>query len=133
MEINEKELKKKLGLVAYQVLREKGTESPFTGQYVQKSADGVYHCKVCSAPLFMTDNQEDATKSPVGLQGWPSFNNPIPGATITSLDTSGGMSRTEISCATCGSHLGHIFDDSGTKTGKHYCINSVCLNLDPEK
>ncbi len=133
MEINEEELKKKVGIDAYRVLREKSTEPPFSGKYLQKSADGIYHCKVCDAPLFKTDSQEDGTKSSSVYPGWPSFNNVIPSATVTSLDTSFGMTRTEISCATCGSHLGHIFEDSETKTGKHYCINSVCLNLDPEK
>ena len=114
----------------YHVLREKGTEAPFSGEYVQKQADGVYRCKVCNAPLFTSDDQEDATKSPAGLQGWPSFNNAIPGATVTRLDDSLGMTRTEITCVNCGSHLGHLFEDSGTKTGDHYCINSVCLNLE---
>ncbi|OHB24886.1 MAG: peptide-methionine (R)-S-oxide reductase [Parcubacteria group bacterium RIFOXYD2_FULL_52_8] len=127
--LSEEELRKRLTSDEYRVLRQKGTEEPFSGEYVRKEADGIYHCKVCDAPLFTSDNQEDATKSPVGLQGWPSFNNAIPGATTTHLDTSLGMTRTEITCATCGSHLGHIFDDPSTKTGAHYCINSVCLNL----
>ncbi len=126
----DEELRRVLTPEEYHVLREKGTELPFSGEYVQKQTDGIYHCKVCNTPLFTSDDQEDATKSPVGLQGWPSFNNAIPGATETHLDTSLGMTRTEITCATCGSHLGHIFDDSGTKTGQHFCINSVCLNLE---
>ncbi len=127
--ITEEELRKRLTPEEYHVLREKGTEVPFTGEYIQKEADGIYHCKVCASPLFTSDDQEDATKSPAGLQGWPSFNTVIPGATETRIDTSHGMARSEITCATCGSHLGHIFDDPGTKTGTHYCINSVCLNL----
>ena len=126
----EEELRKRLSREEYHVLREKGTELPFSGEYVNKLADGIYHCKVCDAPLFTSDDQEDATKSPAGLQGWPSFNNAIPDATRTTLDTSHGMTREEIVCANCGSHLGHIFDDPGTATGKHLCINSVCLNLE---
>jgi len=128
----EEELKKRLKPEEYQVLREKGTEVPFSDEYVQKQADGIYHCKVCGAPLFTSNDQEDATKSPTGLQGWPSFNDAIPGTTTTKLDSSHGMTRTEITCATCGSHLGHIFDDPSTKTGRHFCINSICLNLEKE-
>jgi len=128
----EEELKKELSPEAYHILREKGTEPPFSGAYVEREADGVYHCKVCNEPLFLSDDQEDARKSPEGLKGWPSFNNAIPGATKTRIDTSLGMNRTEIICATCESHLGHIFDDASTKTGAHYCINSVCLNLEKE-
>ncbi|MEK7613684.1 MAG: peptide-methionine (R)-S-oxide reductase MsrB [Patescibacteria group bacterium] len=129
-DINEEELKKRLTPEEYAVLRGGATEAPFSGEYVNAESDGTYHCKVCNAPLFATHIQEDATKSPVGLQGWPSFNDALPGAVETRPDTSGGMVRTEVVCATCGSHLGHLFDDPGTETGKHYCINSVCLNLE---
>lgn len=129
-EINEEELKKRLTPEEYAVLREGGTEAPFSGEYINHSADGTYRCKVCNTALFSSNAQEDANNSPMGLQGWPSFNNAIEGAIETRLDESHGMRRTEIVCAKCGSHLGHLFDDPGTKTGQHYCINSVCLNLE---
>lgn len=130
MKISEDELKKKLTPEEYAVLREGGTEAPFSGEFMNKVADGMYHCKVCNEPLFDTNTQEDATKSPAGLAGWPSFNNVIPGAVKFKEDNSLGMQRTEVVCKKCGSHLGHFFDDPGTETGKHYCINSVCLNLE---
>ena len=128
--MDEDELRSKLTPEEYAVLREGRTEQPFSGEFVQKVADGTYTCKVCASPLFTTDTQEDANKNPVGLQGWPSFNNAIPGAIESRRDASMGMERTELLCATCGSHLGHLFDDPGTATGKHYCINSVCLDLE---
>ena len=130
MDINEDELKKKLSPEEYAVLREGATEAPFSGEYIDHNVDGTYRCKVCNAPLFSAETQEDASKSPVGLAGWPSFNRAIDGAIESRLDTSMGMKRTELLCANCGSHLGHLFDDPGTKTGKHYCINSVCLDLE---
>lgn len=131
--MDEQEIKAKLTQEEYRVLREKGTEAPFSGKYFNKTADGTYACKVCGSPLFHTDAQEDANNNPPGLAGWPSFNDAIPGAITMQPDTSSGMQRTEIVCATCGSHLGHLFDDPGTKTGKHYCLNSVCLDLMPEE
>lgn len=131
-EINDDELKTRLSPEEYAVLRDGATEAPFSGKYLKAPADGVYHCKVCNAPLFNTHTQEDAEKSPAGLRGWPSFNDAIPHALEFKPDDSGGMHRTEVVCAKCGSHLGHLFDDPGTKTGKHYCVNSVCLNLEEE-
>lgn len=133
MNIDEDELKEKLTPEEYAVLREGGTEAPFSGKYVNKNKDGIFRCKVCNTILFDTNTQEDTDKSPVGLQGWPSFNDAVPGAVETKLDTSHGMRRVEVICKTCGSHLGHIFDDPSTKTGKHYCINSVCLDLEEKK
>lgn len=129
-EVNEEELKQRLTPEEYAVLRGGQTETPFSGKFVQKVSDGTYRCKVCNSPLFTTETQEDADASPVGLQGWPSFNDALPGAIKMRRDTSLGMERTELLCATCDSHLGHLFDDPGTQTGKHYCINSVCLNLE---
>jgi peptide-methionine (R)-S-oxide reductase len=130
MEINEEKLKQKLTPEEYAVLREKATESPFSGKYLEPPKDGVYRCKVCNSALFKAVQQESATKSPPGLQGWPSFNDALPGAIKLQPDDSQGMHRTEVVCAKCGSHLGHFFDDTGTATGKHYCINSVCLNFE---
>lgn len=112
------------------VLLEGGTEAPFSGKYLEPPANGFYRCKVCETPLFKAHQQESASKSPPGLAGWPSFNDAIPGSVLTRPDNSHGMHRTEVVCANCGSHLGHLFDDPGMATGKHYCINSVCLDLD---
>lgn len=122
--MNEEELKKKLTKEQYHILREKGTEMPFTGKYVHESKDGMYNCVVCNIPLFSSDAKFDSKT------GWPSFDEALPGVVKYVRDDSLGMERTEIVCANCGSHLGHVFDDGPTKTGKRYCINSVCLDLD---
>lgn len=113
--------KKKLSDEEYRVLREGGTEAPFTGRSIEPGADGNYHCKACGAPLFpQTAKFESGT-------GWPSFDSALPGAIIEEKDDSLGMARTEIRCAACGSHLGHVFNDGPTETGKRYCTNSVCF------
>lgn len=122
--INEEELKKKLTPEEYAVLREKGTEAPFSGEYVHTKVDGTYMCKVCGNPLFASDTKFDSGT------GWPSFDEALPGAVRLVDDDDHGMHRTEVVCAKCGSHLGHIFDDGPTKTGKRYCMNSVCLDLE---
>lgn len=116
--------KKMLTLEQYAVLRERGTEAPFTGKYVHEKADGTYACAACGNPLFSSDAKFDSGT------GWPSFDQALPGAVETHPDTDHGMNRIEITCARCGSHLGHIFDDGPTPTGKRYCINSVCLDLE---
>lgn len=116
--------KERLTPEEYAVLRERGTEAPFTGEYVHEKADGTYACKACGNPLFTSDAKFDSGT------GWPSFDTAIPGAIEQHADTSHGMQRTEITCARCGSHLGHVFDDGPTETGKRYCINSVCLDLE---
>jgi peptide-methionine (R)-S-oxide reductase len=121
---NEEEFKKMLSPAEYEVLREKGTERPFTSDLVHEKADGTYACKVCGNPLFDSSAKFDSGT------GWPSFDTALPGAIETHSDTSHGMVRTEISCARCGSHLGHVFDDGPTQTGKRYCINGVCLDLE---
>jgi peptide-methionine (R)-S-oxide reductase len=128
--MNEKELKQKLTPEQFHVLREKGTERPFSGKYVHppslrsgatsKTEDGKYVCMVCSNPLFSSDAQFDSGT------GWPSFDKPIEGSVKYQEEPDG---RTEIICAKCNSHLGHVFDDGPTATGKRYCINSVCLDL----
>lgn len=123
---NEEEWKKMLTPEQYAILRERGTEAPFTGEYVHKSEDGTYSCAACGNPLFSSDAQFDSGT------GWPSFDQALPGAIETHADNSHGMVRTEITCARCGSHLGHVFDDGPTETGKRYCINSVCLDLEEE-
>lgn len=123
---SEEEWKQALTPEQYAILRDKGTEAPFTGEYVHEKADGTYACAACGNPLFSSDAKFDSGT------GWPSFDTALPGAIETHTDDSHGMHRTEITCARCGSHLGHVFDDGPTKTGKRYCINSVCLDLEEQ-
>lgn len=127
--LNEQEWKKNLMPEQYKVLREKGTEAPFTGKLLHVNGDGVYVCAACGNSLFSS-----AAKFDSGT-GWPSFDEALPGAVTFEKDQALGMKRTEVKCARCGSHLGHVFDDGPTKTGKRYCLNSVCLDLknDAEK
>ena len=121
---SEEEWKKVLTPEQYSVLREKGTEIAFTGEYLHEKADGTFACAACGNPLFDSGAKFDSGT------GWPSFDTAIPGAIESDRDSSHGMERTEITCARCGSHLGHVFDDGPTKTGKRFCINSVCLDLE---
>jgi len=121
---SEEEWKKMLTPEQYAVLREKGTEAPFTGEYVHEKADGTYACAACGNPLFDSSAKFDSGT------GWPSFDQALEGAIETQSDTAHGMHRTEITCARCGSHLGHVFDDGPTSTGKRFCVNSVCLDLE---
>lgn len=122
--MNEEEIKQKLTQEQYKVLREKGTEAPFSGKFVHKSKDGMYRCVVCGNEIFSSDSQFDSGT------GWPSFDKAIPNAIKEHEDSSHGMRRVEITCAKCDSHLGHVFNDGPTKTGMRYCINSVCLDLE---
>ncbi|MFL1895361.1 peptide-methionine (R)-S-oxide reductase MsrB [Aquimarina sp. 2-A2] len=121
---SEAEWKRELTEEQYRVLREKGTERPFTGTYNMHFEDGLYRCMGCESPLF-----ESASKFESGC-GWPSFDAPIEGAVEYIQDKSHGMIRTEIVCSNCGSHLGHVFNDGPTKTGERYCVNSVSINFD---
>ncbi len=127
MPINEEELKTKLTAEEYSVLREKGTEAPFSGKLLHDDRDGMYKCKVCGSDLFSSDAKFDSGT------GWPSFDKAIPGSVVEIEDNENGMHRTEIICAKCGSHLGHVFSDGPTDTGMRYCLNSVCLNLEEDK
>ena len=131
--MNDDELKKKLTPEEYRVLREKGTEAPFSGKFLHEKAPGTYTCKVCGAALFPSTAKLDPEKGPASLAGWPSFDQAIHGAIKEVADDSHGMHRTEVVCANCGSHLGHLFEDTSEATGKHYCLNSVCLDLKVDK
>lgn len=128
MPTNEEEFKNKLTPEQYNVLREKGTEAPFSGRFYKENPEGTYTCKACSAPLFPSTAKFHSDMA--GLRGWPSFDEALPGAIEMQDDDSMGMHRTEVVCANCKSHLGHLFDDAESKTGKHLCINSVCLDID---
>ena len=128
LEKTETEWKEQLSPEEYYVLRQKGTERPFTGEYNLHFENGDYHCKACNAKLFRSGNKFES-----GC-GWPSFDQAIEGAIEYVRDTSHGMLRTETLCSNCGSHLGHVFDDVARETtGQRYCINSVSIGFEPEK
>ncbi len=122
------EWKDKLTPEQYRVLREKGTEAPFTGKLLNEKGSGDYVCAACGALLFKSDAKYDSDVP--GLAGWPSFAEVAASDTVELADDNSlGMHRTEVICKNCGSHLGHLFDDGSSPTGKHYCINSVCLDF----
>ena len=122
------EWREQLSDLEYQVLRQAGTERAFTGEYTDTETEGVYSCRACGAELFRSDTKFHSHC------GWPSFFAPLAEDRVEYLvDDSMGMRRVEVRCANCGSHLGHVFEGEGynTPTDQRYCINSVCLRLEP--
>jgi len=125
---DESDWKSELTPLEYHVLREAGTEAPFRGEYTDTKTEGVYRCRACSAELFRSDTKFDSHC------GWPSFYAPLAKDSVVYLeDRSLGSVRTEVRCATCGGHLGHVFEGEGygTPTDLRYCINSISMTLEP--
>jgi len=127
---SEDEWRAQLNPAEYAVLRQAGTERPWTGEYTETKTEGVYECRACGAELFRSDTKFDSHC------GWPSFFSPLAGdSVILREDRTLGMTRVEVLCATCHSHLGHVFEGEGypTPTDQRYCINSVSLKLVPSE
>lgn len=123
---SEEEWRVRLSPEEFRVLRQAGTEAPWSGEYVSTKTPGMYRCRACNAQLFSSDAKFDSHC------GWPSFDKALPGAVRYLEDRSHGMVRTEVRCANCDSHLGHVFKGEGfTPTNTRYCINSISLRLEP--
>ena len=124
---SEEEWRRQLTPEQYRVMREKGTERPFTGEYEKTKDKGMYVCAACGNPLFSSDTKYDSGS------GWPSFFRPLTGESVrTEEDNSMFMNRTEVLCSRCDAHLGHVFDDGPQPTGERYCMNSVSLKLEKD-
>jgi len=124
IEKTEEEWRRELTPEQYHILRQKGTERPYSGEYTDTEDDGEYKCAACGQMLFDSD-----TKFHSGC-GWPSFYDAVPGAVEMTEDRTHGMNRIEVTCSRCGGHLGHVFPDGPAPTGQRYCINSVSVKLD---
>ena len=125
IEKSDQQWKAELSPDEYRILREKGTEPPFTGAYVNEKSEGVYRCRACGTPLFLSDAKYDSRS------GWPSFWEPMDRENVREEeDGSHGMRRTEVLCAACDAHLGHVFPDGPRPSRLRYCINSASLDLD---
>jgi peptide-methionine (R)-S-oxide reductase len=123
---DEADLRSRLSEEQYRITQQKATERPFTGRYLHNKEHGVYACVVCGAELFASDTKFDSGS------GWPSFWLPLAGERVRShRDASHGMVRTEVTCAGCGAHLGHVFDDGPQPSGQRYCVNSASLDFQP--
>ena len=120
---SKKKWKTELSSEEFKILREKGTEYPFTGQFNDHFEEGTYTCKGCGNPLYKSESKFDSNC------GWPSYDKSIEGALEMIPDFSAGMERIEIVCASCGGHQGHVFNDGPTKTGLRYCVNSASINF----
>jgi peptide-methionine (R)-S-oxide reductase len=124
---SEDELRARLTDEQFRITQRKETERPFTGRYLNNKGEGVYACVACGTELFASDAKYDSGS------GWPSFWLPLAGDRVaTHRDISHGMARTEVTCANCGSHLGHVFDDGPQPTGLRYCVNSASLDFKPK-
>jgi peptide-methionine (R)-S-oxide reductase len=123
-DLSDAEWRERLTEDEYRILRERGTEPKFSGDHLDTKADGTFACAGCGAPLFDADTKFDSGS------GWPSFYDAIDGSVTLESDSRHGMTRTEVLCATCGGHLGHVFEDGPDPTGERYCINSVALDFE---
>lgn len=128
LDMPEEEWRQRLTPEQYHILREAGTERAFTGKYEKNKAAGIYHCAGCGIPLFASDEKYDSGS------GWPSFTAPLESDVVEELrDISHGMVRTEVRCARCSGHLGHVFPDGPGPEGLRYCINSASLDFEPKE
>lgn len=132
MNMSDDQWRQKLTPQQYRILRQKGTEAPFTGELLHNDRSGDYTCAACGTVLFKSDAKYESDLA--GLQGWPSFADAAASDAVELLDDSSfGMERTEVICKNCGGHLGHLFPDASSPTGQHYCINSDALSFSEQQ